>query len=162
MLSTKQSISLAVLRVSLGLLLFWWGLSKILTPEKGTKVSDHFYGGLFSNDTLQYFFGYAQVVIGICVILGLLKKYAVPAQLLITGGSSLAIWNALLDPFALYLPVAKVAPVQHLFYPSLIALAAAAFLMTLREHDRFSIDSWLSDRKSDGTDVPDTSHIPAE
>jgi len=146
MLSVKQSITLAVLRVSLGLLLFWWGLSKILSPTKGTKISDKFYGGFFSFDELQYYFGFLQVAVGVCVAIGLWKRYAVPVQLIITGGSSLAIWNALLDPFALYLPVAKVAPVQHLFYPSAIALAGAAVLIAMREHDRFSIDHWLSRR----------------
>lgn len=162
MLTVKQSIALAVLRVSLGLLLFWWGLSKIVAPATGTNISDKFYSGFFSGDMLQYYFGYLQVAIGICVALGFLKKYAVPAQLVITGGSSLAIWNALLDPFALYLPVAKVAPVQHLFYPSAIALAAAVVLITLREHDRFSVDNWLSRRRSNRTNGSEAPHVPAE
>jgi len=146
MLTVKQSITLAVLRVSLGLLLFWWGLSKIVVPVKGVKISDKFYGGYFSFDSLQYAFGYVQVIVGLCVIFGFMKRYAVPTQLIITGGSSLAIWNALLDPFALYLPVAKVAPVQHLFYPSMIALAGAAVMIALRDHDVFSVDHWMSKR----------------
>lgn len=142
----RQSFSLAVLRVSLGLLLFWWGLSKILVPASGTKISNKFYEGMFSNDDLQFYFGFVQVVVGSCVILGLYKKFAVPAQLIITGGSSLAIWNALIDPFGLFLPVAKVAPIQHLFYPSAIALAGAAVLIALREFDYFSIDQWRARR----------------
>lgn len=161
MISAKQSITLAVLRVSLGLLLFWWGLSKILSPAKGTNISDKFYGGWFSYDDLQYYFGYLQVAVGICVAIGLWKRYAVPVQLVITGGSSLAIWNALLDPFALYLPVAKVAPVQHLFYPSAIALAGAAVMIAMREHDRFSVDHWLSKRAPIDA-PPSPSNIAAE
>ena len=159
MLNIKQSLALAALRVTLGFLLIWWGLSKVLAPTKGVKISDRFYHGLFSNDALQYYFGYVQVVVGICVAIGLWKRFAVPAQVIITGGSSLAIWNALLDPFALYLPVAKVAPVQHLFYPSAIALAAAVFLITLRDYDIFCVDHWLSKRK---TSDSDTATIPAE
>lgn len=147
----RQSLSLAVLRISLGLLLFWWGLSKILIPSGGTKISDKFYSGLFSNDEIQFYFGFLQVIIGMCVILGLFKKFAVPAQLIITGGSSLAIWNALIDPFGLFLPVAKVASIQHLFYPSAIALAAAAVMIAMREFDHFSLDQWLARRKNNTT-----------
>ena len=98
---------------------------------------------------MQFYFGFLQVLIGSCVILGLFKKFAVPAQLIITGGSSLAIWNALVDPFGLFLPIAKVAPIQHLFYPSAIALAATAVMIALRELDYFSLDQWLARRKKD-------------
>lgn len=145
----KQSLSLAVLRVSLGLLLFWWGLSKILLPSSGTKISNKFYAGMFSSDDLQFYFGILQVLIGVCVIFGLYKKFAVPAQLIITGGSSLAIWSALIDPFGLFLPVDKIAPVQHLFYPSVIALAGAGVLIAMREMDYFSLDQWRERRRND-------------
>ncbi|MEO0362916.1 MAG: hypothetical protein AAF322_17480 [Pseudomonadota bacterium] len=151
-----QALALAALRVTLGLLLVWWGLAKITNAGMGVSVSNKFYLGLFSDKDLQFWFGWAQLAVGGCVALGLMKKFAVPAQLVITGGSSLAIWNALLDPFALWLPVEKVAPVQHLFYPSAIALAGAAAMIAFRKQDVYSLDHLLDLRKA----LPKT--MPAE
>ena len=87
------------------------------------------------------------------VVLGAFRKFVMPIQMAITGISSLAIWNALLDPFALYLPVEKVSGVQHLFYPSLIILAASFALYSLRQYDRINVDSLLANRSNHSSDA---------
>lgn len=144
-LTRNQEIALMVLCVTIGFLLIWWGLAKIVNPGMGVGMSKKFYFDLFSVSDLQFWFGWVQLAVGSCVALGLGRKIFVPLQLLITGGSSLAIWNALLDPFALYLPVEKVAGMQHLFYPSLIILAASATLILFRAQDRLCLDSAIAD-----------------
>ena len=156
MIFTKRHyFSLAALRISLGMLLVWWGLHRIVTPAKTVGLQKKFYYDLFPSELLQYAFGYAELAIGLLVVFGLFRKYAVPAQLMITGFSAATIWTALLDPFALYLPFSKVASIQHLFYPSVIALAAAIFLFLLRAHDRYSLDYLLSQRvKSNPAEQP--------
>ncbi|WP_350332972.1 hypothetical protein [Coralliovum pocilloporae] len=138
---TSQEIALLILRITIGMLLVWWGLAKVVNPGMGVMVSKKFYFDMFSIKTLQYYFGYVQIVVGACVASGFLRRFAVPAQLMITGISSLAIWQALLDPFGLYLPVAKVAGIQHLFYPSAIILAASATLIVFRSMDRLALDN---------------------
>lgn len=146
-MNMKQQIALMALRISLGMLLVWWGLAKILNPKMGVGISKKFYFDLASFENVQYMFGYLQFVVGLLVVLGLFRKIAVPTQIIITGGSALSIWSALLDPFGLFLPVAKLAPVQHLFYPSVIALAGASVMLAFRGHDRLCLDVWLKKRQ---------------
>ena len=76
------------------------------------------------------------------------------AQLLITGFSAMTIWSALLDPFALWLPVAKVSGVQHLFYPTVIGLCGAMVMIAFRNQDRFSIDAMFEDRQAKEVSAP--------
>ncbi|MEM7058910.1 MAG: hypothetical protein AAF557_15085 [Pseudomonadota bacterium] len=146
--SHGQSIALLCLRVSLGMLLVWWGLAKIVKPAMGMKVQEKFYLDLFHSVDLQYAFGYVQVIVGLCVVLGFKRKFAIPAQLAITGFSALMILPALLDPFALYLPFKKLAGIQHLFYPTVIALCGAAVMITFRKQDRWNLDNVLENRKA--------------
>lgn len=140
----RHSLALLALRVSLGMLLVWWGLSKIVKPGMGVNVQKKFYFGMFPGESLQYAFGFVEVAIGALVVLGLFRKYAVIAQLAVTGFSAMTIWSALLDPFALWLPIEKVAGIQHLFYPSVIALTGAFVMIVFREADRFSLDAVLA------------------
>ena len=158
-ISRFQAASLAALRISLGLLLFWWGLAKVTKPKMGVGVQKKFYYDLFNSETLQYAFGYVEVAIGALVILGLFRFVAMPAQLAITGFSAATIWSALLDPFALYLPFEKIAGIQHLFYPSVIALCGAIVMLAFRKHDRYSLDHMISRR---GSGHIDPGIVPAE
>lgn len=156
--SNTQALALMALRVALGMLLVWWGLIKILKPGMGVNIQGKFYFGLFPGEALQYGFGYVQVLIGLLVVVGLFRKIAVPAQLAVTGFSAATIWSALLDPFALWLPVEKIAGVQHLFYPTVIALAGAMVMLAFRQQDRLNLDTVLAARR--GPAAP--AGIPAE
>ncbi|WP_298916908.1 DoxX family membrane protein [uncultured Roseobacter sp.] len=156
--TTRQAFALMALRISLGMLLVWWGLSKIVKPGMGVKIQDKFYFGFFPSENLQYIFGYLELLIGSLVVLGLFRTYAVLAQLLVTGFSALTIWSALLDPFALWLPVSKVSGMQHLFYPSVIALCGAAVMLAFRSQDRFNLDQFIQHRRRNAI----SSTVPAE
>lgn len=155
---SSQNMALAALRVSLGMLLVWWGLAKIFKPGTGVSVQKKFYFELFPGETLQFTFGFIEAGIGLLVVLGLWRKYAVIAQLLVTGFSALTIWSALLDPFGLWLPVEKIAGIQHLFYPTVIALCAAFVMIAFRREDRFCLDNYLSRASEPSLE----SSIPAE
>ncbi|MCL5777621.1 hypothetical protein M1105_11570 [Limibaculum sp. FT325] len=135
-LGRRHAAALCALRVSLGLLLVWWGIGRVVNLEMGLNVQNHFYFGLFDSTELQAAFGLVEAGVGALVALGLMRVVAVPAQLAITGFSAATIWSALLDPFGLWLPVARLAPVQHLFYPSVIALCAAAVMIVFAAQDR--------------------------
>lgn len=142
----RQLAAMAALRISLGLLLVWWGLGRITSPELGLMMQEKFYYNLFPSRTLQIAFGYVEMCVGLLVVLGLFRKYAVPTQLLITGFSAATILTALLDPFGLWLPAEKIAPIQHLFYPSVISLAAGFLMYNLSAFDRYSLDWFLKSR----------------
>ncbi|WP_350332973.1 hypothetical protein [Coralliovum pocilloporae] len=141
--TSAQAASLLALRVTIGMLLVWWGLARIVNPDMGVAVSAKFYLDVFSLDALQYYFGFAQVLIGLCVVVGFKRTYTVPAQFLITGLSSLSIWQALLDPFGFYLPLEKISEVQHLFYPSAVIIAGSLTLIAFKSMDRWALDRWL-------------------
>lgn len=146
--ATRQAFSLLALRVSLGLLFFWWGMNRLLSPSAGVGVQKKFYAGLFPGLDLQAAFGAFQMLLGLTVILGLARRIAMPVQFVITGFSAVMIWSALLDPFGLWLPMAKIAPVQHLFYPSVIALCGALVMVSFRGQDRFALDVVLRQRSA--------------
>ncbi|WP_299730301.1 DoxX family membrane protein [uncultured Tateyamaria sp.] len=146
--STRQALTLMALRISLGMLLVWWGLAKIVKPGMGVQVQKKFYFGLFPGDDLQYAFGYVELIIGLLVVFGLFRIYAVLAQLAVTGFSAMTIWSALLDPFALWLPMDKIAGMQHLFYPTVIALCGSAVMIAFRKEDRFCLDAFFKSRRN--------------
>ena len=77
--SRAQALALLALRVSLGMLLVWWGLAKIMKPGMGVKIQSKFYFGLFPSESLQYAFGFVEMAIGVLVVLGLFRWLAVPA-----------------------------------------------------------------------------------
>lgn len=144
----RHFLALAALRASLGLLLFWWGMMRVFSPEKGVGLQEKFYFKLFPGADLQWMFGYAQIVIGLLVIIGLFRFVVMPLQLAICAFSASTIITALLDPFGLWLPFAKIAPVQHLFYPSVIILISGIVMWLFRKQDKFSADHFLFGARS--------------
>lgn len=131
-----RPISLAVLRVTLGGLMGWWGLDKLLDPTHGVKVSQTFYGDLLTGADLIRGFGVAQVLLGLLLIAGLWRRTTYPALLLVTGTTLLAVWKSVLDPFHLLVDGGAL-----IFYPSVIIVAAAVVLLAFREEDRLALDA---------------------
>lgn len=136
-------LALMLLRISLGMLLIWWGLARVRNPDLGVAVSDRFYVGAFSNPDLQLVFGHFEAGIGVMVVLGLFRTVVLPIQLVIVGFSSAMVWSALVDPFGLLLESKHVGATQHLFYPSLIILCAAGVLWAMRHADRWALDYYF-------------------
>jgi len=141
--TVAQKSSLLALRITVGLLLFWWGLACVMNPEMGSGISEKFYFGALSGAQLQYFVGWAQVAIGLLAAAGLFRAVVAPVVLAVVGLSALSFWNALLDPFGFYLPVEKVSGAQHLFYPSAVVIAGAVVLIVFRSWDRYALDHLL-------------------
>ena len=127
--------SLLLLRISLGLLILWWGVDKIINTGHGTKVAEHFYFGILSGAGAIKILGGLQVIIGGLTIIGLLRNIAYPAVLLMTVLTALAVWKSVIDPWGLFLEGSNV-----LFYPSFITAAAALVLMAFMDEDVITID----------------------
>ncbi len=126
--------SLLLLRVSIGLLMVFWGIDKLVNVEHGMQVSEGFYLGLFSTPVLLQVFGVLQVLLGLLVIAGVARNLLYPALLAITGATALGVWKSIVDPWGWYLQGSNV-----LFYPSLIIFAASLVLWAFRDDDTLAL-----------------------
>lgn len=136
----SRQFALATVRVSMGGLLFWWGLVKALNTGVGQAVSENWYGGAFSIDLLLIVFGWGQVVAGIALALGLFRAVLLPAQLIINVFVAVMVWQAFIDPFWLWMPGEKPNPALQLLYPSLIITVVSWLLIAFRGDDRWAPD----------------------
>lgn len=133
----KAALLLA-LRTTLGLLLVIWGVVKIVASERATAISDNFYGGLLSLDSLIPLLGVAQIVLGLLVVLGLFRTVTYSLQAVILVGGAVAIWQFILDPLGMYLLPQDQA--QILFYPSAIIAVASLIMIAFKSDDKFALD----------------------
>ena len=125
---------LLLLRISLGLLMFIWGVDKLVNVKHGLEASRYFYFGAFDSAVLLQAFGAAQMAFGVLVVLGAGRRFAYPALLAITGATLLGVWKSVVDPWGWYLEGANV-----LFSPSLIIFAASLVLWAFRYEDRLVV-----------------------
>lgn len=138
-----KAVSLLLLRISLGLLMLFWGLDKLVNVEHGLRVSEGFYLGLFNSASLLKVFGVFQILLGLLIVLGALGRYTYPVLIAITGITMLGVWRSIVDPWGWFLEGSNV-----LFFPSLIIFAAALVVLAFRAEDRLSLDAWRADRRS--------------
>lgn len=127
--------SLLLLRVTLGGLLIWWGLDKLVQVEHGVAVAQNFYWGLGTGPAWLRVAGALEILLGVLVVVGLVRRWAYPALIVVTGVTLLGVWRSVLDPWGWYL-----GETNALFYPSAIVWAASAVLWAFRDDDRFTLD----------------------
>jgi uncharacterized membrane protein YphA (DoxX/SURF4 family) len=130
-----QRNSLFLLRVSLGGLMVYWGIDKLINVKHGLTVAEKFYGGMSVATTAMQAFGALQIALGALVIVGAFRRLAYPALLLVTGTTLIAVWKSIVDPFKLALDGGNL-----IFYPSLIIFAGAFVLMAFQAEDRLVLD----------------------
>ena len=138
-----KATSLLLLRASLGLLMLLWGADKLVNVEHGLQVSKGFYFGLFTSAALLRAFGVLQLLLGVLIVLGALRRVAYPALLVVTGATLVGVWRSIVDPWGWYLEGGNV-----LFFPSLIIFAAALALFAHRDEDLLSVDGRRARRRS--------------
>ncbi len=143
--STKAA-SLLLLRIGTGLLLVLWGALRVMSPAAGPGLASKYYGGFLDVQSLQVAFGAAEVVIGLLVVLGLLRRFAYVLQALILIPGALMLWRYLLDPMGMYLLDKESS--QILFFPSITVAAATLVLLAFHDEDRWSLDHRLTPRKT--------------
>lgn len=129
-------ISLLIMRLGTGGLLIVWGLVRVV-GGKGVGLADKYYSGVGSNEMLQLAYGWAEVALGVLVVLGLFRKFTLIGSALILVGGAIPIWRHFLDPFGEYLHT----DANILFFPSITVAGAALALIALREHDTLALDS---------------------
>jgi putative oxidoreductase len=137
-----KAFSLLLLRLSLGMLMLVWGLDKLVDVEHAVRVSERFYLGLFDSVPLLRGFGALQCLLGLLVAAGLLRRFAYPALLAITGATLLGVRRSIVDPWGWVLE-----GTNALFFPSLIVFAAALVLLAFRAEDLLSLDARRARRR---------------
>jgi putative oxidoreductase len=115
-----------VLRITLAIFLFQWGIEKFIVPSNTPLIWGYFYGITIPEWT-AYVFGAVEIVLAVCYVLGLL-----PAITYVLGAALHAItvvvsWKALINPWG--------DPVSHLFVASIPVLGAFIALYLLRSWD---------------------------
>ncbi|MEO5590378.1 MAG: DoxX family membrane protein [Gemmatimonadaceae bacterium] len=129
-MSNAKSLTLLFLRLSLGLLMIIWGVDKIANPVHGAGISEKFYLGMAGSRSLMPLVGVSQILLGLIVMAGVVRRYAYGALAVVTGVTLLGVWRSVLDPWGWYLGKTTV-----LFFPSLIIFAGVLVLMAFREED---------------------------
>jgi len=130
-----KSVSLLALRVSIALLVVWWGVDKLVDPEHAIRVSDGFYFGLLSFEWLMPLLGVAQVGVALLAMVGLFRRWVDPVILLINVGSMLAVWRSIVDPWGWVLE-----GTNALFFPSLIVTAGCLVLIAFQDQETLVLD----------------------
>ncbi len=136
-----KAVLLLALRITTGALLILWGSIKAFAPEIAIHVSDKYYSGAISENTLQTPMGLAQITLGALVILGLFRRvtYSIQAIVLVVG--AVAIWKYIADPLGLYLLTEETR--QVLFFPSSTVAIASLILLAFLGEDKLSLDRLL-------------------
>lgn len=128
--------SLFLTRVTLGWLLVLWGLDKLVNVEHSIRVADSFYFGIASGQQILNVFGVLEIVLGLFVIVGFMRRFAYPIATIVLALTAVGVWKSIVDPWGWVLEGANV-----LFYPSAIVLAAALVLWAFQDEDRMTIDA---------------------
>ena len=126
----KKALTLLGLRLSLALLMIVWGADKLVNPGHGAAVADRFYGGILSSQAVMPALGSLQILLGLGVALGLLRRYTYPILAVVTGVTLIGVWRSILDPWGWYLE-----NTNALFFPSLTIFLAALVLIAHKEED---------------------------
>ncbi len=128
--------SLCLLRVSLGLLLVWWGLDKLVNVEHSVRVADTFYLGIGRAVWFLSAFGVFETALGLLVIIGKWRRFTYPVMLLILAVSGLSVWKSIIDPWGWIFEESNA-----LFYPSLVILAGALVVWGFKDEDTMALDA---------------------
>jgi hypothetical protein len=122
----KFLISLAILRISIGIFFLVWSIEKIIAPELAQKVFKNFYFSEISPG-VSVIIGMIQTLIVLAFIAGLFKTFSYGAVLGMHTVSVLSTYQQLLNPYQ--------SP-NHLFWAGIPVLGALVALFILRKSDR--------------------------
>lgn len=126
-MGSRLSISLLLLRLSLGLVMIVWAFDKILNPGHGAAVLEGFYGLAGVGEQVIRLIGVAQALIVVGFLVGVAKTWTYGAVLLMHTATTLVSWSAYLEPLE-----------NILFFSAWPMLAGLVTLFLLRAEDRIA------------------------
>jgi len=94
----RLSLSLLLLRLSLGLVMMVWAFDKILNPSHGAAVLEGFYGLSGVGEQVIRMIGIAQALIVLGFFVGLARTWTYGAVLFMHAITTLVSWSAYLQP----------------------------------------------------------------
>ena len=122
----KLLISLAIIRITIGIFFLVWSIEKIIAPELAQRVFKNFYLVEIS-PAVSVMIGMIQTIIVLAFILGLFKTFSYGALLGMHAVSVFSTYQQLLNPYQ---------PPNHLFWAAVPVLGALIALFLLRKSDR--------------------------
>lgn len=131
-----KTISLLLLRISLGWLMVVWGIDKLTNPDHGQAVAESFYLGLGSGATFLTLAGIAQVLLGLLVVVGWLRRFTWPVLALVNGITLLAVWKSVVDPWGFVLEGGNL-----VFYSSAVIFAGILVGWSHMDDDELALDA---------------------
>lgn len=120
----RLSLSLMLLRLSLGLVMMVWAFDKILNPGHGAAVLEGFYGVPGAGEQVIRTIGIAQGLIVLGFLLGIAKTWTYGAVLLMHAVTTFVSFSAYLEPLK-----------NILFFSAWPMLAGLITLFLLRRED---------------------------
>lgn len=139
-----EALGLLILRVGLAWFLFVWAVNKLLSPGQYQKIWGYFHG-IDIGTTMPYVMGSAQIIICLCMVLGLWRCVSYGLALAMHSVTIVVISSTLIAPFVIN---ANGFPVNRNASIALAAWAGFAALWLLRHRDHWSLDEWLRKRKA--------------
>lgn len=130
-----KAISLLLLRFSTGIYLILWAFKNKFNGG-ATGMSEKFYGGVISSDTIWSVIGGIEVIIGLLVILGLFRSVAYLGQLAWYLVGIVPIFVYIIDPLGLYIAESS----KLTWFPSTTLLFASLIMIAFKEYDTLSLD----------------------
>ncbi len=128
--------SLLFLRLTIGALLVWWGLDKLVQVDHGLEVAQYFYFGVGASRRFLQGFGVFETALGLLVMVGWGRRWTYPLLLLITGVTLVGVWRSVVDPWGWVFEGSNA-----LFYPSAIIFAGSLVLFAFRDTDVLAADA---------------------
>ncbi|MBB3995703.1 putative membrane protein YphA (DoxX/SURF4 family) [Sulfitobacter undariae] len=133
----KISLSLLILRLSIGAFFGVWSSLKFYRPEWFENVFKNAYGLEFVTSHMGTAVGIVQVVIVVAFVLGFMRSLSYAVLALMQAAGVLASIPNLIN-FTQY--------PNNLMWAAVPALGAAIALFLLREYDTYTIDGWRKAR----------------
>jgi putative oxidoreductase len=138
----QEPLGLLVLRLGTAYFYMVWAVSKFLATDQYQKLWGYFHG-IDIGAGLALAMGSGQLVLVVCIALGVARWIAYPVGFLTHLVTVIVIIDGLIDPFL----VVNGFPRNRGNAVAVPVLAAFAALWLLRRHDRWSLDEWLKRRR---------------
>lgn len=139
----RDALALLLLRLGLAWFLFVWAVNKIIEPGQYVRIWGYFHG-IDIGANLPYFMGGAQIIVCVAAALGLWRTVTYGLLFIMHLVTVIVISHSLMAPFV----VEDNYPVNRNNAIALAALGGFAALWLLRHRDHWSLDAWLTRRKT--------------
>lgn len=131
--TTRLSLSLLGLRLTVFLVMLIWTLDKFIRPEHAAGVFEHFYAMGGFGTAAVVILGVLELILLLAFVAGYARRFSYGVVLLLHAGSTLVSWQQYLHPSA---------GANLLFFAAWPMLAACVALYLLRDSDSITIDGW--------------------